>query len=215
MPKFLTSVPARVVTLLLLVHAALLYSSVRPEVVPSSRPLAEVPATLGSWTLLEEGVVEPEIKEMLNADDLLNRVYGKGSEHASLFVAAYKTQRAGNAPHSPKNCLPGSGWTPLASGELTLDGEQGQPITVNRYVVTSGDNRQLVLYWYQSRNRVVASEYRAKFWVMVDSMRLNRTDTALVRVVIPIRGNDDAQADRTAVEFVQSFFGTLRGYLPA
>ena len=50
---------------------------------------------------------------------------------------------------------------------------------------------------------------------MVDAMRLNRTDTALVRVVIPIAGNDDVAAERSAVDFVQSFFGTLRDYLPA
>ena len=165
--------------------------------------------------MLEEGVVEPEIQEVLKADDLLNRVYGSGREGASLFVAAFKTQRTGKAPHSPKNCLPGSGWTPLASGVLAVDVGQAQPITVNRYVVTSGDKRQLVLYWYQSRDRVVASEYTAKFWVMMDSMRLNRTDTALVRVVIPIAQNDDARAERTAVDFVHSFFGTLREYLPA
>jgi len=215
LPKFLTSVPARVVTLLLLAHAALLYSSIRPELVPSSRPLAQVPETLGGWHLLEEGIVEPEVQEVLKADDLLNRFYGKGKEGANLFVAAFKTQRNGKAPHSPKNCLPGSGWTPLESGELSVDVGQPQPITVNRYVVTAGDKRQLVLYWYQSRDRVVASEYRAKFWVMVDSMRLNRTDTALVRVVIPIDQNDNARAERTAANFVRSFFGTLREYLPA
>lgn len=215
MPGFLTSVPARVVTLLLLAHAAVMYSSIRPEVVPGSRPLALVPRTLGSWQLLEEGVVEPEVQEVLKADDLLNRYYGKGADGANLFVAAFKTQRTGKAPHSPKNCLPGSGWTPLAAGDLAVDVGLAQPITVNRYVVTSGNNRQLVLYWYQSRDRVVASEYRAKFWVMVDSMRLNRTDTALVRVVIPIIDNDDTRAERSAVNFVQSFFGTLRDYLPA
>jgi EpsI family protein len=215
LPKFLTSVPARVVTLLLLIHGALLYSSIRQEVIPYSRPLASVPNTLGPWHKTAEGVVEPEVQEVLQADDLLNRIYDKGGVGASLFVAAFKSQRTGKAPHSPKNCLPGSGWTPLASGELTLDVEPARPITVNRYVVTSGDKRELVLYWYQSRQRVVASEYVAKFWVMVDAMRLNRTDTALVRVVVPIADNDDARAERTAVDFVQSFFGTLRDYLPA
>jgi len=215
LPKFLTSVPARVVTLLLIVHAVLLYSAIRPEVVPTSRPLAQVPKTLASWQLIDEGVVEPEVQEVLQADDLLNRFYGKGTDGAGLFVAAFKTQRTGKAPHSPKNCLPGSGWTPLASGELTVDLGQGPPITVNRYIVTSGDKRELVLYWYQSRDRVVASEYRAKFWVMMDAMRLNRTDTALVRVIVPIIDNNDARSERTAVDFVQSFFPTLREYLPA
>jgi hypothetical protein len=50
---------------------------------------------------------------------------------------------------------------------------------------------------------------------MVDAIRLNRTDTALVRVVVPMNGRDQDQATRIAVGFVQSFYGTLRQYLPA
>jgi EpsI family protein len=73
----------------------------------------------------------------------------------------------------------------------------------------------LVFYWYQSRDRAIASEYKAKFWVVVDSMRLNRTDTALVRVVVPIVGNDQEAATRVASDFVRSFYGTLRQYLPS
>jgi EpsI family protein len=97
----------------------------------------------------------------------------------------------------------------------SFDPGLGAPITVNRYVVTHGDDRSLVLYWYQSRDRVVAGEYKAKFWVVVDSMRLNRTDTALVRVVVPIVNRDEEAATKMASDFVRSFYGTLRQYLPA
>jgi EpsI family protein len=86
---------------------------------------------------------------------------------------------------------------------------------VNRYVVSHGEERSLVLYWYQSRDRVVASEYKAKLWVMADAVRLNRTDTALVRVVIPIVDRDEDAAMKTAADFVKAFYGPLRHYLPA
>ena len=76
---------------------------------------------------------------------------------------------------------------PLSSGEIAIDVGRAAPITVNRYMIAYGSQRQLVLYWYQSRDRAVASEYKAKFWVMADAIRLNRTDTALVRVVVPVR----------------------------
>ena len=215
MLKSLKSVPALVVTLVLLLQTGLLYSSIRPEQVPQSRPLALVPAQLGSWRLLREGVVEQEVLDVLNADDLLNRVYGSGGRAASLFVAAFRTQRTGKAPHSPKNCLPGSGWEPLVSGVATVDVGLAAPVEVNRYVISRGEERSLVLYWYQSRDRVVASEYKAKFWAVADAIRLNRTDTALVRVVVPVIDHDEDAAARTAVAFVQSFFKTLREYLPA
>ena len=130
-------------------------------------------------------------------------------------MAAFRSQRTGKAPHSPKNCLPGSGWVPLSSGEISIDVGRAAPIVVNRYLVASGSDRQLVLYWYQSRDRVVANEYKAKFWVMADAIRLNRTDTALVRVVIPVVNRDEDKAQATAVDFVKSFYPTLLEYLPS
>jgi len=86
---------------------------------------------------------------------------------------------------------------------------------VNRYVVARGEERSLVLYWYQSRDRVVASEYRAKLFSIADAIRWNRTDTALVRVVVPMRDDDRGQATATAVDFVKAFFEPLRSFLPA
>jgi EpsI family protein len=217
--KFLKLPPVLAATCLVVLQGALIYSAVRPESVPAGRPLSQLPASLGSWKLAQEGVVDADTREVLKADDLLNRFYSTGSvggaAGANLFVAAFRSQRNGKAPHSPKNCLPGSGWAPLNAGEVAIDVGSGLPIRVNRYVVAHGDERSLVLYWYQSRDRAIASEYTAKFWVVVDAMRLNRTDTALVRVVVPIVNRDEEAAGKAAADFVRSFYGTLREYLPA
>ena len=214
--KFLKSTPARLVTVFLVIQSALLYSSIRTEFVPSSRPLAELPRTIAPWTMVQESFVDKETMDVLKADDTLNRVYqGPTGDQASLFVAAFRTQRNGKSPHSPKNCLPGSGWTQLSSDDYSIDVGLPAPIVVNRYVIVHGEERELVLYWYQSRGRVVADEFKAKFWVVADAMRLNRTDTALVRVIVGIVNNDEGAATRTGASFVQAFFNTLRQYLPA
>jgi len=202
-------------TLLIVLQGALIYSAVRPEAIPVGRSLSMLPGTLGSWKLLQEGVIDQETRDILKADDLLNRFYSSGNQGANLFVAAFRSQRNGKAPHSPKNCLPGSGWTPLNSGTVAIDVGRAMPIVVNRYVVAHGDDRSLVLYWYQSRDRSIASEYTAKFWVVVDAMRLNRTDTALVRVVVPIVNRDEDAAAKSATDFVKAFYGTLREYMPS
>jgi EpsI family protein len=214
---FVKSKAALAATLILLVQAAVLYSSVRPEAVPESRPLSSLPLTLGSWNIVEEGVVDDETRDILKADDLMLRQYRDSStgRAGTLFVAAFRSQRNGKTPHSPKNCLPGSGWTQLSSGDYSIDVGGAQPIVVNRYVVQHGDDRGVVMYWYQSRDRVVASEYKAKFWVMADAIRLNRTDTALVRVMMPVINGDADAATRAAAGFVQSFFATLRQFLPS
>lgn len=214
--KFLNSTSARLVTLFLIIQTALLYSSIRPEYIPTSRPLDQVPHQFNSWNMVQESEVDPETQSILKADDTLNRVYRNTSAGAdvSLFVASFRTQRNGKAPHSPKNCMPGSGWTQLSSESYPIDAGLAAPIVVNRYVIVHGQERELVLYWYQSRDRVVADEFRAKYWVVADAIRLNRTDTALVRVIVPIVNNDEGAATRVGSDFIRSFFGTLRQYLP-
>jgi EpsI family protein len=216
LPKFLKSPPVIAATLMLVIQAVLLSNATRAEYLPEIRPLSQFPRSFGPWQFAEEGVVDQASRDVLKADDLLNFSYRRADGPvANLFVAAFRTQRTGATPHSPKNCLPGAGWSPLLQDELTFSVGRPQPITANRYVISRGDARSLVLYWYQSRDRVVASEWNAKFWVMADAVRLNRTDTALVRVVIPIRDDRQEEATAVAIEFVQDFFGALRGFLPA
>jgi EpsI family protein len=207
-----------VLTGVLLLEGGLFYTARGLEKVPENRALAFFPLEIQNWTTVHESKVEKDVQEILKADDSLNRVYASKAhpEGVSMFMAYFKSQRAGQAPHSPKNCLPGSGWEPMQEGviDVNVPGEP-RPITINRYIVAQGATARVVLYWYQSRRRVVASEYSAKFWLVADSIRYHRSDTALVRVEAPMVGTDDASATKSAVEFVQAMFPLLIGYLPS
>lgn len=156
--------------------------------------------------MVREGVIEQEEKDVLRADDYLTRQYSASPDKiAGLFVAYFRSQRAGQTPHSPKNCLPGSGWTWTVSDTIRVDiAGRARPIEINRYIVSKGDDHAVVLYWYQSRDRVVASEVRATIFTAWDALRYNRTDTELVRVVTPVA--------ESGVEFIQAFFTQLRRY---
>jgi len=215
MLSILKSGPALVVSIVLLGQAAILRSAMHPEQIPPSSPLVQMPYSVGPWQFVRDGVVEPEILSILQADDVLIRDYAASDgRSANLYIAAFRSQRNGKMPHSPKNCLPGSGWRPVVEDETSVDVGLAAPIVVNRYIVALGEERDLVLYWYQSRGRVVASEYKAKFWVVADAMRYNRTDTAIVRVIVRVGNRDDAAAERTATEFVKTFYPSIRQILP-
>src|SRR2546425_396915 len=109
---------AAILTLALGAQAAVFYGSSRPEKVPLGPPLSGFPVQIGAWRLGQEGYVDEETKSVLRADDMLNRTYASRTWQArvSLFVAFFRSQRAGQAPHSPKNCLPGAGWEPSDTG---------------------------------------------------------------------------------------------------
>jgi EpsI family protein len=215
---FLKARPAQILTLVLLLQASLFYGFYRNEARPQKRPLSEMPRTVGDWQVKQEGVVDKETADVLKADELLNRTYASPTMRlpAYLFVAYFNSQRTGQKPHSPKNCLPGSGWVPTVSQYLPISiPGRTEPISVNRYVVAKGDERDVVLYWYQSRDRVVAGEYSAQFYVLSDALKFNRTDTALVRVIVPVLNSDDEAATNVATEFVKTTFPVLRQYFPA
>jgi EpsI family protein len=215
--EFLNSKHARVLSAVLVLQAVLFYTLSHSEAVPRARPLSGFPTQLGNWTMVNEGVVEKEIRDVLRADDILNRTYaGPEGQAANLFVAYFKTQRAGQAPHSPKNCLPGSGWAPSSAKIVAIPVPgQPKPIQANLYVVSRGTEKSIVLYWYQSHERVIASEYMAKIFLVLDSIRYNRSDTALVRVVVPAGREGEKAATQTATDFVQALFMPLREYLPS
>jgi EpsI family protein len=113
-----------------------------------------------------------------------------GVSSFSVYVGYYAGQTQGRTIHSPKNCLPGSGWEALESELATVGTPDGQ-VGVNRYLIKNGEQRALVLYWYQGRGRVQASEYRVKWDLLRDAALRQRSDEALVRIVVPLSTSED------------------------
>jgi EpsI family protein len=204
------------VPLFLLAQALLVHWAAGRERAPAPPALRNFPSGFGEWRQLSEDPIAAEVAGELRADQILSRTYmsTSASPVCSLFVAWFQSQRAGaSQPHSPKVCLPASGWIPAVTGEVTLDTAAGA-ITVNRYIVVNHGQRDVVLYWYQGWRRVTAGEWAAKFWLVADALRDHRTDTALVRVVAQSGDGGDQAATAAATGFARSLYPLLRENLP-
>jgi EpsI family protein len=210
---------AAVLCLMFGATTVVLAGSRRAETTVARTAFDTFPMTVGDWRATVDPPMEEDILKVLGVDDYLSRVYYRQREAVGLYMGYYGSQRQGDTIHSPLNCLPGSGWEPVSEGRLSIanaDGA-GRDITVNRYIVKKGLERQLVLYWYQSHGRVVASEYWSRAFLINDAIRLNRTDGSLVRVIapIPVGAEDDgAAAEKLAEGFVREIFPLLPAYLP-
>jgi EpsI family protein len=182
---------------------------------PAPPPLSEFPGSFAGWTEQREDPIDADVAKTLRADRLLSRTYTNGAgNEAGLLVAWFQSQRAGaSQPHSPKVCLPASGWTPESSGDLSLASAAGA-LTVNRYVVVNRQERAVVLYWYQTRRRTMAGEWASKFWLVADALQDRRTDTALVRIVVNSSPGMDELATRAASDFARDVYPRLRETLP-
>ena len=208
---------------------ALLASRSGAEVDLPRKPFSELPLQLGTFVGRDREMDE-KVLELLKLTDYVMRVYtptsaekpqsgafeGQTRQAAApvwLYIGYYGSQRTGATYHSPKNCLPGGGWV-FKSSEPVTGVLPGQPAAaINRVVIERGFDRQLILYWYQDRGRVIASEYAAKGYLILDATTRNRTDGALVRVTTPVVGSED-EAFRHAVAFVQQAFPALAAHLP-
>jgi EpsI family protein len=207
---FLRSKPVMVVTVVLVMEIALFHGVPTAEFVPTPPPLQQFAVDVGPWRMIRQMSIDSATENLLRADDTLNRQYA-GQGEVDLFVAFFKSQRAGVTPHSPKVCLPSNGWTEESSRIISVNvpGETA-PIPVNRYVVSHEDQRSLVLYWYQSAHRVVANEYLAKFALIFDSLRYRRSDEALIRVIAPVVGQAEAGGEQRAIQFIQTIYQPLK-----
>jgi len=186
--------------------------------VPPRQPLAFISNELGAWQLVRRQIIDDRIAKVLKADDYVSRIYrDHDNREAELFIAYYASQRAGDTMHSPKNCLPGSGWLPVQNDVVNLAPVSAtEPLWINRYVIEKQGERALVLYWYQAHKRVIASEYRGKVYLVWDALRLRRTDGALVRVTLPLRRDEEINsATQVGLHFAQTIFGSLSNFIPA
>jgi len=197
--------------------AAGFYLSARNEYVPPAKALAEFPKAAGSWTMAKEFQTEAEVQAVLKADDTLSRVYTKSSSGQAIYfwIAYFQSQRAGRAPHSPKNCLPGNGWVKERNTIITIPVPgRAEPIEAQYYLVQRGEAKSVVIYWYQSHGRVVADEYAAKYYVVADAIRYNRTDTSLVKFTVPAGPEGPEKASELAIQAVKEFYPAIAAALP-
>jgi len=199
---------------------AILYAS-RPEIVPIRQELGGLPMRFDGWEGRRLPDSSQRVLDILGVDDYINRSYLRGDSPAvSLYIGYFKSQRTGKSLHSPLNCLPGSGWIPVRNERIIIPVGNDEAIRVNRITIQKGAVRQVVLYWYQSQGRVIASEYSGKIYAVLDAMRTNRTDAALVRIISPVADNAPSKAEaeeaseKEAIEFIQALFPMLADYLP-
>jgi len=132
----------------------------------------------------------------------------------TLYIGYYDHQTQGRTIHSPKNCLPGSGWEPLSSRTEVLATAQG-PAPVNRYLLQNHEQQALVLYWYQGRGRVASNEYLVKWQLLRDAALRRRSDEALVRIIVPVVKGDEGAADSIAVRQAGRVIAELYRALPS
>lgn len=163
---------------------------------PLAQPLTAISRQIGVWTGSDDPSLPTRIAESLAATSYISRTYRYGGRFVNLFVAFYANQRAGETMHSPKYCMPGGGWEMIDSHGATVTVGR-TPVAVNNYLLLKSGERMRMLYWYQGQDRVIASEYLGKAFLVWDAMRHGQTAGSIVRVTLP----EDPEAVAVGLDF--------------
>lgn len=202
-----------IIVYLLLAAAALFLCLHRDLPVPVKRPFSQFPVQVASWHMSSEATFSDSVLEALKPTDYLYRQYvADGGGNVTLYIGFHGGGKGSGGIHSPKHCLPGSGWYEESSRRRQLEGGN-ERINLVQSVYRKGEGRELFLYWFQVRDRSLNDEYSLKLAEISGSLLQRRRDSAFIRISVPFEG-DERAALELGERFIREFLPSIREFLP-
>jgi EpsI family protein len=205
---------SRFIAVYLLLIAAGLYLNLHSDItVPMNRPFDQFPGAVREWRLAGESSLSDSVQKVLKATDVLSRQYvSPEGKQVNLYIGYHGGGKESGEIHSPRHCLPGSGWSEVSTRRTDLD-VTGERVNLVQAVYQKGENRELFLYWFQVRNKTISEEYTLKMAEITNSICYRRRDAAFVRISVPFE-TDEEQALACGVCFIRDFYPVIRDFLP-
>lgn len=187
----------------------------RQEIIPERESLVTFPHKISEWKAKQLSLDEGSVEKLQLTDYVLANYSKEDKKPVNFYIAYYASQRKGVSPHSPQVCMPGGGWIISSLNRITLDVAGKKDFHVNRTIINKGSHKQVVYYWFEQRGRHIANEYLMKWYLLLDSIKKNRTDGALVRVTTYLRPDESEQnADARIVSFLEDSVPEINKYVP-
>jgi len=204
----------RFLVVFLFLGLAILFVNLHEDVaVPVNRPLNEIPMTLGNWRMVSQSEMGERVLQNLKPTDYLSRVYVDSAGNRVVFYLGYHGGGPESGPiHSPKHCLPGSGWQILRQDKKEVP-VAGGTVSLVQAVYQQGEEKVLFLYWFQVKGAALTNEYALKFAEIKNSMFYNRRDSAFIRISV-MAGDDVEWAVAVGERFVRDFYPRIVAVLP-
>ena len=204
-----------IISVIMIVSAALTIFAGHTERIAPNKPFSEFPLEIGQWQGARKEL-DQKVYNILGVEDYILANYrNRSGALVNLYVGFYQSQSQGDLIHSPKNCLPGAGWNIVHTGIETIKmNDAEKPIKVIKLDLQKDGEKQIVLYWFQSRGRIIASEYMQKIWLVVDSITRHRTDGSFVRLISPVTV-DEKNTLNALKDFSRQVYPFLKEHIPS
>ena len=182
--------------------------------VPVSKPLAEFPSVCREWRMTSQTRFSDNILNILMPTDYLSRTYeGTDGKRIALYIGYHDGGKKSGDIHSPKHCLPGSGWQQISTAHMELAEPLGA-INLVKAVYEKGGSKELFFYWFQVQDKTLSNEYALKVSGIKNSIFLGRKDAAFIRISVPFEENEK-EATTTGIDFVHDIYPLIRDFIPS
>jgi exosortase D (VPLPA-CTERM-specific) len=185
----------------------------RNEIIPARESFASYPLQISAWQGRTYEFANGE-NEILKLKDYFLANFSKANTNIDVYLGYTDSQRNGFVPHSPKACIPGGGWeiTETRLQEMTIDSNTSFKVT--RMLISKGESKQLIYYWFHQRGRNLSNEFPMKFALLYDAIKTNRTDGAIVRFTTAVHKSEQ-EADAVLSEFIRLNYLLFPKYIPS
>jgi len=206
---------SKFITVYILLTAAALFLHLHTDIaVPVNRPFSEFPQRVGTWQMSSQSEFSENVLNVLKPSDYISRQYkGADGKTVNLYIGYHGGGKESGEIHSPKHCLPGSGWFEVSTKRGTLDLPSGK-LNLVRSIYQKEGNRELFLYWFQVRDRSISDEYSLKLAEIVNSVLYRRRDASFIRISVAFEDNEQ-EATELGERFVRDFLPATREFLPS
>lgn len=201
-----------IVAVLFILTTAYIYTH-NDIMVPTNRPLSTFPVHIGNWKMGGESFMTDDVIDKLKPTDYIMRTYANDvGERVTLYVGYHGGGKESGGIHSPKHCLPGSGWYENHAQKGTIHAD-GNTIRLVRAVYQKGESKEIFIYWFQMMGKTLDNEYALKITEIINSALYRRRDSAFIRVSVPFE-TDEGKAILNGENFAKNIFPVLKEYLP-
>jgi len=181
--------------------------------IPQARSFADFPLDYKGWRSNGDQYFDANVMALLRPSAYLSRTYVNPEYGVVQLYIGYHDGGPRSGPiHSPRHCLPGSGWEEYARKDLLIDAD-GAPLEATGAVYGKDNQKLYMLYWYQLQEKHYRSEYSFKAASVLNALIRNRSDQSFIRIVVPV-ASSAIDSGVVAERFTQDFFPLINSFLP-
>ncbi len=173
----------------------------------SKTPINNYFTGIRNYKAIRQIKMEDEVLNLLQLDDYLFVDFQGMDAKITLYIGYYYSADKASAAHSPLICYPSQGWKieeQLVERKVNI---LSNVVHYNEIVTSLGEQKELVLYWYQAAQDTNTKVFKNKINVAYNKLTNKGEQHAFVRITVPLTGEESVQSARKKAErFIFVFY---------